>query len=71
MNFISEEKMIAANELAVAGFSHREIAERVGIAKGTAYHIWKTNREVAIEMGHEVITHKGGYWYHRGKRRVR
>lgn len=66
-NWISDDKWDLAIHLFHQGKSHREVARMVGIAKYTAYKIYRSLFEAAEECGDPPPFKKrvGGYWDHR------
>lgn len=66
-NFISDEKWDSAINLFNAGCSHREVSKVVGIAKRTAYLIYRSLFDAAevLKIESPIEKRKGGYWDHK------
>jgi len=67
-NFIPDKKWDLAVHLFGQGKSHREIAEKLNIAKYTAYKIYRSLFEAAEELNCPCVIpfkRKGGYWDHK------
>lgn len=65
-NYISDDKWDLAVNLFDEGKSHREVAKIVGIAKYTAYKIYRSLFDAAKESGTPPPKkRKGGHWDHK------
>ena len=71
-NFISDEKWDLSINLFNVGYSHREVSKMVGIAKRTAYLIYRSLFDAAADLGMDspIKKRQGGYWDHASNKSV-
>ena len=71
-NYISDEKWDEAINLFNDGYSHRKVSKMVGIAKYTAYLIYRSLFDAGVELGTRphIKKRKGGYWDHASNNQV-